>query len=297
MGDHFAACDQRIKYEGDIIQRRIMRANEVVRVQSAPIMDESRIRIQSEISTAKEYPRNLAEAEKAMQSYALTPERAPSMYYSIPRGQTMIEGPTVRLAEIAVTAFKNLAVETILPDVPFTATHAVATAMCRDLENNVAVKETVIRKITDKNGRRFNEDMVTITQRAAASIAYRTVVLRVIPHWIIDPIWEKAKQIAAGNAEHLPTTRAKALKEFAKLGIDEPRVLAMLGVPTVDEITLANIATLKGAYNSLKEGHATAETIFPPVKSESPTPDTFDPEEIKDVTPPAGPRPTSNLLG
>ena len=59
-----------------------------------------------------------------------------------------------------------------------------AIAVALDLETNLGIEIEVRRKILDKHGNRFSEDMIHTTGLAAVAVAYRNAVLRIIPRAI-----------------------------------------------------------------------------------------------------------------
>ncbi len=69
-----------------------------------------RAEIDMQVSTAKKYPRPDPSAiKKKMESFAtMDEETAESCFYSLPRDGKTIQGPSVRLAEIAVACYGNL---------------------------------------------------------------------------------------------------------------------------------------------------------------------------------------------
>src|SRR4051794_13584258 len=65
--------------------------------------------IDMQIRTARAYPRNITTFKReALALACLDEETASSMFYVVPRGGKMIEGPSIRMAEIVGSAFGNL---------------------------------------------------------------------------------------------------------------------------------------------------------------------------------------------
>src|SRR6185369_3899928 len=68
----------------------------------------SRAEIDIQVATAKRYPRQLSKVKSDMMGFAtLDQETAEACFYSLPRGGKTIQGPSVRLAEIALSTFGN----------------------------------------------------------------------------------------------------------------------------------------------------------------------------------------------
>jgi len=103
-------------------------------------------------------------------------ETAQSMGYALQRGGKPITGPSVHLAKLVVSNWGNMRTEAKVVEV--TDKEVVSRGIAWDLEANTASSFEVRRKITDKYGKRFNDDMITVTGNAANSIAYRNAVFQ-----------------------------------------------------------------------------------------------------------------------
>lgn len=221
----------------------------------------NRSEIDIAIATAKRYPRSVVEAKRTAQTLAtLDADVAASMFYVIPRAGKRIEGPSVRLAEIMGHSWKNLRFGTRTIDI--TTTHVVAQGVCYDLENNTQAAFEVRRRIIDSKGRRYSEDMITVTAMAAQSIALRNAIFRIIPFSLIKSIYEAAKQCAVGEALTMTQRRTKALEWYAKVGATEARVLTFLGRKAVEEIDIDDLVTLTGIRTAITDGETTVDTVF-----------------------------------
>lgn len=217
--------------------------------------------IDIQVSTAKRFPRSIGQAkERAIELATLDQETAASCIYAIPRAGKVIEGPSTRLAEIIAASWGNLRVsaKTIGEDVGFTYAQAVGW----DLETNVAISYEVKRRITNRNGERFGDDMVMVTANAATSIALRNVVFRVIPRAYVNEVYMAARKTAAGNAKSLKKRRGEMLQYFKDQGVTEKQILDLLNIVKVDDVKLDHLATLKGIATSIQQGMVSAETMF-----------------------------------
>jgi ACR3 family arsenite transporter len=110
-----------------------------------------------------------------------------------------------------------------------------------DLQRNVAIAFEVKRRITGRNNRRYNDDMIVVASNAASSIALRNSVLKNIPKAFWQPVYEAARKAAVGTAETLVNKRAKSLEYFKKLGVTDVRMFSVLGVKGLDDITLEHL--------------------------------------------------------
>lgn len=229
----------------------------------------SRAEIDTQIATAKRFPRTITQFKARLMNLAtMDVETAMSCFYSFPRGGKQIEGPSIRLAELAASAWQNLRVEGRMTGEDEKWVYAEGAAW--DLENNVAWKAPARRRITDKDSVRYSDDMVGVTSGAAAAVAMRNAVLKVVPRSFINPIYEKCREVSMGTAQTLANRRAKMTEWFNKLGVSTERIMAYLEREGVDDVTLEDIAKLAGMATALKEGHTTVEEAFPAPPADMP---------------------------
>ena len=236
---------------------------EIIQVQQSEMLQAiNRSEVDIQVSTAKQYPRDINRTLNQIATYAtMDVEPAGECFYVLRRGQgTAIEGLSVRMAEIIAGAWGNLRVQTrIIGNDGKTIT---AQGICHDLETNVAVSVEVKRRITDKNGKTFSEDMQVVTGNAASSIAFRNAVLKVVPKAVTKKVIEEVKQVALGKAIDLETSRQRCLAEFAKLGVTDKMIYELFGISKIDEIDKEKVFELRGIWNAIKEGDTTAQEAF-----------------------------------
>lgn len=239
-----------------------METDNIIQVQQVDMLQAiNRSEVDIQISTAKQYPRNIQQALTTIQTIATLNERtAADCFYALRKGGDLIEGVSVRLAEIIAGSWGNLRVQTrIIGNDGKTIT---AQGVCHDLQTNYAVSVEVKRRITDKKGNTYSEDMQVLTGNAASAIAYRNAVLKVVPKAVTDSIIEEIKKVAIGKAKDLETTRKNMVDYFGKLGIDKQRLMAYLHVTHIEDINTEMVFELRGLANALKEGSTTLTETF-----------------------------------
>ena len=259
--------------------------NEVQILNAEVIKD---VQFESQIDIAKRYPRDLTRViTNSIAIVTMDKATAETCNYNLPRGGKKLSGASVHLARIIVQQYGNLRVESRVTHSD--AKQVYAEAVCFDLETNVAVKVSTSKSILYAKGGRFNEDMVVVTGKAAAAIAYRNAVFSVIPKAIIDKVYNSAINKITGNItseEELIKRRKSALDTFNDdYGVLESELLADLGLNTINQIKQAEIVTMIGMFNSLKDGEYSVDEMFGrKVKPESTqiTPKDFD-KLIKDL--------------
>lgn len=224
-----------------------------------------RAQVDIQISTAHKYPRSLTVVKRRMMDLAtLDEETAESCFYKLNRQGKSIEGPSIRLAEIAASSFGNLryGARVIAND----GKQITAQGFCHDLESNVMSTIEVKRRITGKDGRTYSEDMQVVTGNAACAIAARNAIFKVVPFAFVKPIFLAAKQTAVGDITTLADRRTKMLAKFAAMGVNEKRVCASVEKMGVDEIGLTELETLIGVYSAVRDGEQTVDEAFPEPK-------------------------------
>ncbi|OJV50534.1 MAG: hypothetical protein BGO31_14320 [Bacteroidetes bacterium 43-16] len=217
--------------------------------------------IDMQITTAKAYPRSIKTfLDKAESLATISEDVAQSCIYTLPRGNKQVEGPSVRFAEIICSTYGNIrAGARVIANDGKTIT---AQGICHDLETNNSATVEVKRKITDKNGRTYNEDMQTVTGNAACSIAYRNAVLKVVTTALVSGIYEKVKEVARGTAETLTIRRDKAINYLKSLNVTEKQILQVLELKKIQDIDLDKLSVLRGMVTLILNGESTVKDLF-----------------------------------
>ena len=230
-----------------------------------------RANVDSQVATAKQYPRDISRSvNNSIAMATMDAATAQSCGYALPRGGKPITGPSVHLAKLIVSNWGNMRAEAKV--VQITDKQVISRGTCWDLENNVATAFEVRRSIVGKNGKRFSDDMITVTGNAANSIAYRNAVFSVIPKAITDKVYQAAQHFITGDLsddEKLVARRKKCIDFFKdEYGITENEVVMLCGKQTVNQIKADQIALLLGITQSLKDGDTTVEEVMRPYRSE-----------------------------
>jgi hypothetical protein len=149
--------------------------NDIEHVEARPVTDiveqMQRADIDIQIKTAQQYPKHtnkdqLMKVKKSIMEFAtLDEDTAAACFYTLPRGGKAIQGPSVRLAEIAVHCYGNIrdSVRTVEVEPRGLNPHVVVQAMCHDLETNVAVCIEKRRRVTKKKKKAFPDEFRTRT--------------------------------------------------------------------------------------------------------------------------------------
>lgn len=241
--------------------------NEIIEVRQADMLQAiNRAEVDMQIATAKQYPRDLTAVLNKIATYAtMDRETAEDCFYVLRRkdatGQdTVIEGLSVRMAEIIAGAWGNLRVQSRI--IGNDGRMITAQAICHDLETNFAVSKEVKRSIMTKKGHTYSQDMQVVTGNAAASIAFRNAVLTVIPKAVTKRIINEVKQVALGQSIDLETSRQNIIQYFGKLGVSQQQLFDYLGITKIEEIDKQRVFELRATANAIKEGTTTVQETF-----------------------------------
>jgi hypothetical protein len=232
----------------------------------------TRAEVDVQVATAKKYPRSISRFRKDLhEAVTVDQETAGTMFYTLERGKgrnkKIIPGPSVRFAECVQWAWGNIRSEGRV--VGTTDTEVIAQGVCWDLERNVGSRIEVRRRITDRNGNRYNADMITVTGNAAVSIALRNAIFDVVPFSLAKKAYDQARRTAVGEGKTFEARRLEILADLLELGVEAETVFAHMGIDGVADLTTNHVRHLIGLRNAIREGETTAGAIFDPPKAES----------------------------
>jgi hypothetical protein len=252
-------------------EKEMSKSGDIVKVEEADVQiiteaQENAI-INQQIATAKRYPRNIQDAKDELINLAASdPAVAEECFYGLARGGTEIEGPSVRLAELVEYCWGNIRVETRIIDIG--EKFVTAQAQAADLERNNAVRAECKRRITDRNGKRYNDDLIQVTANAAAAIAYRNAIFKLVPPAVLKREFDQIDR--ARKDQSLPKRIEKAKKLFKTMKVEEANLLDYVGKSDWDEITHDDLNKLGNLATALKNGETTVEEVFPAAGPDTP---------------------------
>lgn len=241
--------------------------------------------IDSQVSTAKKYPRNLRKlTDNAIAIVTIDKDTAASCNYAVPRGGKSITGPTVHLAKILAQQYGNMRVEAKVVDVG--EKQITSQSVAWDLETNLAIKIEVKRSIVTKDGKRFSDDMITVTGNAANSIAMRNAVFAVVPRAIVDKVYNSAIEMIRGNLSDEKKLIAKRKEVVDALiqtyNLKEEEILSAVGRVSLLHVNADDILVLIGIGQAIKDGDTTVDDAFRKSKSR-PVPPSSEQKEVERI--------------
>ena len=221
--------------------------------------------IDSQVATAKRYPRNLLKVQNnSIAIVCMSKETAESCRYAKPTGGKMITGASVHLARIVVQQYGNIKVQQRIREI----THGtiIAEAVAFDMETNYAVSVEARRSIIGKTGQRFMDSVIETNAMAIMAIAERNAILKVIPKSIIDSVYNESFKFANGDLSDKAKLLIAATNSFEffvrDYGVTEDQILNSIGLKTKEAIKADHVITLRGFKQSLKDKEITPEELF-----------------------------------
>jgi hypothetical protein len=217
--------------------------------------------VEAQLDAAHKYPRSVTRfLRDATMLATLTTETAEACIYTLPRDGKMITGPSVRLAEICASAWGNIRFGARVVDEEDKV--VVAQGSAWDLERNTGITLEARRSIVGKRGR-FSNDMIVVTGNAAASIALRNAILRVIPRGYVNQVYEHVRKVAVGDEKTIEVRRTAILDRLGKLGVPVERILQRVDKKGKADLGFDELEILLGLMTAIKNGEATVDEAFP----------------------------------
>lgn len=219
--------------------------------------------IDTQIATAHKYKRSIQLAIDNITTLAtLDEETAESCMYSLPRGGKVIEGASIRMAELIAQQWGNNRVAARVVEVNRHEKYVECEGIYWDLETNSGATARVRGRLVDKNGKLYNEDMILMTANATNSKAKRNAILAGVPRPIWGRAYQAARDVVRGDMKTLGTRRADMFKAFQQFGLTKDQIFLLLNVKGEADIGLDLFASMKGMYQALKSGEETAESLL-----------------------------------
>lgn len=236
-------------------------------MQAETLQSMDRAEIDMQIATAKRFPRDIQQCLNNIRALSMIDEETmESCFYHLERkdkdGQIKeIEGMSVRMAEIFVSCWGNLRVATRI--IGNDGRKITAQGICFDVQNNVAVSSETSRRITNKSGKTYSDDMQIVTGNAASAIAFRNAVFKVIPAAVTKAVTNEIRQrLLEMTSTKISQKRRNAVEWFTKRGVTEDELRKYLGTDNLETISAEEIVNLRGVATAIREGSSSIDEVF-----------------------------------
>jgi hypothetical protein len=260
--------------------------NSIVQIEQSRAAQE----VQAAYVIAKKFPRDENQAFTKIMKACERPFLAEQAMYAYPRGNQVVTGPSIRLAEVLAQSWGNIDVG--IREISQSNGISVAEAYAVDLETNfreVKIFHVPHERHTKKGTQRLTDprDIYELVANQGAR-RMRACILAVIPGDIVEAAIERCKYTVTNGKEPLIDRLRKLVLRFDEVGITLDQIEKRLG-HKLDATIPAEAIQLQSILKSLKDGMAKRDDFFdvsaplPPVASEINEKITQDTKKPKDV--------------
>lgn len=219
--------------------------------------------VQAAYVIAQKFPRDESEAFSRIMKSCDRPFLAEQAMYAYPKGGKVINGPSIRLAEVLLQNWTNC--EAGIKELSQSNGVSVAEAFAIDYQTNTRVSKTfhVPHSIGTKNGPKKLTDPRDIYELVANQGArrMRACILSVIPGDIAEAAVERCKQTMVKGKEPIEDRIRKLVLAFDEVGVKVEHLEKRLG-HKLDATIPEEIVTLGSIYKSIRDGMAGREDFF-----------------------------------
>lgn len=237
--------------------------------------------VQAALIIGKQFPRDIDQAEFRIVKACEQPALAEMAIYTYKKGNGMVTGASIRMAEMMAQNWGNLSFG--IRELEQKNGESIVQAYCWDTETNVKQEKTfsVPHKRYTKTGSYALEDPRDIYEMVANNGArrLRSCILGVIPGYIQDVALKAvAKTLSGGtNGEPLITRIKSMLDMFSKEYKVSKEMIEKMINHTAESINETEMVKLKGVFRSLRDGIVTPDHFFEDLKTK------IDDENVKNI--------------
>lgn len=222
-----------------------------------------RAEIDMAITTAKKYPRDVAQSIKTCRELSLRNSAvAATCNYSVPRAGKRIIGPSVHFARIVAYSWGNSTA--VARVVGCDRQNAHLQGVFHDLQTNFRIgieMDWPVQAPHNDTPERWLDQM-NLAKRGGAAVALRSAIFNVIPLVLFQDIAEDAKKIAIGEGKTFLESRNAAVSACKALGINQEQIYRTLEVGGLESITTDHLIYLHALLQSIKDGTNSVVDLF-----------------------------------
>lgn len=259
--------------------QEIQRAPETA---SMAVAATARAQVEARYLMSERHPRDWDVVREKWLKECSRPTLAEVGIWRLPRGGKTLEGPSIRLAEVALRCMTNVFPEskTIFDD----AEKRILLISVTDLEANLTYsREVVVEKTMERKTLRQGQTPISqrinsvgeVTYRvertpddllaacgAAESKALRVLALRLFPGDILDEGMQRIREVLRAGVRADPdAAKKKLLAAFGEMGVKADQLKMYVG-HDLDGLSPAEHEELRATYAVLRDGEATWADIL-----------------------------------
>ena len=222
---------------------------------------------QGKLVIAKRFPRDEVQAYNRVAQACQRKGIAEKAFYAYNKGDGMVNGPTIRLAEELARCWGN--VDYGIKELSQEQGKSEMQAFAWDLETNTISSQNFtnphIREVNEKDGNGKKRKVVKqlTSQRDIYEInanmgarRLRSRILAILPTDLVDMAIAECKNTLAGNNDEPLIDRVKKMVvAFGKIGVTQEQIEKRLG-RKVDTMTVDDFTDYIGIYNAIKQGES-----------------------------------------
>jgi hypothetical protein len=222
-----------------------------------------RAEIDVAISTARKYPRDIADSIKMCRELATrTPQIAKTCNYTIKRGGKLIPGPSVHFARIVAYAWGN---STALARViGCDRNDAHLQGVFHDLQQNSRIgieMDWPVQPPHNDTPERW-KDQMGLAKRGGAAVALRTAIFNCIPMALFMDIAETCKLVAVGEGKTFIQSRDAAIIQFKEIGVTQDQLYRYLDIGGLESIDTDHLIHLHAILQAITDNTMTVIDVF-----------------------------------
>lgn len=240
-----------------------------------------RVEIDSQIATARQFPRDVSlSLKKATALATMNKDTAARMFYclsdgqlkqregtEIPRGTTSF-GPSIRLAEVILSTWGNIRSGAKLIEIA--DEHVVVVGFAHDMETNVQTAVEHVESILTSKRTRYSDRQILKVAAAAMAKARRNAIFQVVPRVFVDQIQKRCVDIAKGEDKPIVKRWAEIVERFRTQRVTERQVLQLIGRSGMTDMTDDDFAVLESDLAMIVDREATIEQLLKSREAEPP---------------------------
>ena len=219
--------------------------------------------IQSQMSIAQMFPRDINRVQQRIISACSRPQLANSAVYVFAKGGSTVQGASIRLAEALLTAYGNA--KAGFEIMSQTDTESTVRAYALDMETNTLVERSFIvshLRYTKKGSYVLTDPReIYETVASQASRKLRACILEIIPNDLQELAMTECNKTLAKNVEITPEKLENLVVCFGTFGVTKAQIETLIQ-RKLEAITQTQYLDLKRKYVSLRDGVASPEDFF-----------------------------------
>lgn len=221
--------------------------------------------IQAKVIMARKFPRDPASCYESAMEACRDLNLAENAFYSYPKGGSMVNGPTIRLAEELARIWGN--VDVSINELSRREGETEMLAVAWDMERNVSqsVTFTVKHSLDVKGGQRELKSERDIRD-IAANVSGRKLrgrIIALLPKTLVNAaVAECYQTLAKSIGANLDTERRAVVSMLKEFGVTTEAIKKYFDIDNESKLNSDMVTKLLGIYKTIKAGEANAHEIF-----------------------------------